>query len=103
MGVPATMEDLNITNAAFGETAGVEATSGKGPCLPCFLAVEFESRFLFVGEIHQLGDRSLHTVGHLMLFDTRENLGVPKSIVLTLVESSEGVELGPAIGSGNAL
>ncbi len=100
--VPATVEDLDVAHSAFGQPSGVQAARGEGARRACVLAVEFERLVAFARKIHQLGHRGLHAVGHLMLADACEDLGVGESLVLLLVDGRQCVELRPAVFSGDA-
>ena len=52
MGVPSTVENLDISDTSFGEAPGVQAAGSEGACFSRFFSVEFKGLITFRGEIH---------------------------------------------------
>ena len=99
--VPATVENLDVPYAAFGQTARVETARRKAAGLPRLFTVKLECRVALAGEIHQLGHGGLHAIGQLVLLDPRENFRISKFLILLLVQRRKCVELGTTILAGN--
>lgn len=54
------------------------------------------------GAIHQLRDRTLHAIGHLMLPNSGQDFRIAKLLILVLIEGAQSVELSSAICRGDA-
>ena len=84
--VPAAVEELDETHAAFRKAAGEQAVRGIGAGLAGLGTVEFEGGSGLVGEIGELGDGGLHAEGHFVGMDAGNGLGIAHFIGEALVE-----------------
>ena len=101
MSIPTPMKNLYVTNTSLGQATGIQATGCETAGLTGFLAIKFKGGLGFLRQVHQLGNGSLHPVGHFMLSETSQHLGITKALVVLAVKYGEGVKLGPTIFTRN--
>ena len=90
--VPAAVVKLNKTHVALGQTSGEQAICSIRAGLARVRPVHLEDRVGFFGKVHEIGHRSLHAVGHLILRDAGFDLRIAVSIEPHLVQLGERVE-----------
>ena len=102
MGIPSTVENLNVAHPTLGKPSSIEAAGSKGSGLSGIFPIKVEGILTFIGEIHQLRDRTLHAIGHLMLPNSGQDFRIAKLLILVLIEGAQSVELSSAICRGDA-
>ena len=90
--IPPPVEQLNESNAAFGQTSGQQAIVGKRPRLLGIRTVQGEDVLRFPGQIRQFRHRRLHAIGHFILGDACGNLRITELLKLQLIELRQVVE-----------
>ena len=86
------MEKLDESHAPLGEPPRQQAVGGIRSGRARIGAVQVEDRVGLAGQIRQLGDRRLHPKRHLVLGDSRQDLGVAELAVIDRVELAQVVE-----------
>ncbi len=89
--IPSPIEQLDETHAGFAETPGQQAVIGKRST-GGIRAVHAEDGLGFVGDVHHLGNRDLHTEREFVLRYARECFGIAFAAVLVLVQIAQCVE-----------
>ena len=75
MGIPAPVEELDITGASFDHPAGEKAVVGEGVgAWRC--AIFFDDFLGFARDIHDIGNSGLHTECEFVLFDACDGFRV---------------------------
>ena len=97
--VPALVVELDEAHAALGQPPREQAVGGEGAGLAGVRAVQVDDRVRLAREVHDLRDRRLHPVGHLVLRDARVDLGVHDPRLLPLLERAQRVEHAPPAGA----
>src|SRR5262249_33128175 len=90
--VPATMEQLDEANAAFGQAPCQQAIGCKGARLAGLAAVQLEGGRRFLRQVNQLRHTALHPVSHLVLADARGDFRIAGVIELELIEPAQVIE-----------
>ena len=90
--VPTRVHHLHKACAAFNKPACHQAIVRECPALFHLRTVKVQHAFGFAGNIRQLRHACLHSVGHLVLRDARENFRVAEFRVAHLVELRKVIE-----------
>src|SRR5712691_1933319 len=84
--VPVAMEELDETDSAFRQAPRQQAIRSEAARLFRIFAVKLEGARRFLGNIGQLGNRSLHAECHLILRDSCRDFGIAKFVKTDLVQ-----------------
>jgi hypothetical protein len=90
--IPAAVEELDEAHATFGEAAGKDAIGGDRCRVARIGAVEVEDVIGFIPQIGEFGDAGLHAKRHLVLRDTRFNVGIANVVKAVTIEICGGVK-----------
>ena len=102
--VPAALVDLDETDAALGQAAGLEAVGGVGAGLAGVGTVEVEGGLGFLREVHQIGNRGLHPERHFERLDAGGQVSFLTALRLVLlVHLTEQIELRALLRLGHSL
>ena len=96
MVIPVRVEELHEADAAFDQATGEDAIGGVAARTPRIRPIELEDFILLVAEVGKLRHAGLHAVGHLVLADTRGDLGVAGARQGLLIEGADGIQHLPA-------
>ena len=100
--VPTPMVELDESDPSFGQSPGKDAVGGKGSGFFGLGTVAIEDGFRLAGEIRQFWNRGLKAKGHLVLFDTVRDDGVPLLFELNPVERCQIAKHCPTARSGDS-
>ena len=104
--IPAHVEQLDETGAAFAQASGEDAVGSVGTSFAGLGSVVFEYGIGFGAEVGQLGHRGLHPVGQFVLSDSCRDFRIAKLIQFDLIDCRNVIEhaaAGPAIDSGGII
>ena len=101
--VPAAVVELHKPNVALGEAAGHEAVVGVGARGLHIGSIHVERLLGFVREIGEFRHGGLHAVGHFVLGNAGDDLGVHALVGLLVVLTGELVEHAAAVGAVDAI
>ena len=100
--VPVAVIELDEAHAFLGESAGEEGIAGERARSIHVRSVAFHDRLAFAGEVHELRDAGLHTVGHLGLADAGRDLRVAGGGEVEAIQFVGSLKQGLALISGEA-
>ncbi len=89
--VPATMIELNKADAPLGKSAGKQAVA-RERSVTRDRAVHFQRLLGFIFDIHEVGDRRLHSKRQFMLGDSGVDLRIVGGLGAKAIEISNGVD-----------
>ena len=94
--VPSSMEQLDESHAAFGESPCKQAIRCIGAWLARVLTIKLERAGRLIRHVGQLGNRRLHPERHLVLRDSRRDLRIARLRELRLIQFIQVVQESPA-------
>ena len=89
--IPATVIELDKSDAALGQPPRQQAVRGIRPRLFGVRAVQLKNMLRLLGQVHQFRNRGLHAVSHLILGHARIDLRV------AILFRQDAIELGNAV------
>ena len=92
MMIPPAVVELNESNPSFSEAPRHDAIGREGARRFGVVAVKLIRRFRLVTQVGEMGNTSLHSVGHFVLGDTGFDFRVAYSLMVRMVEAPQVVE-----------
>src|SRR5688572_9722731 len=86
------MEQLDETNASLRQPARQQTVCRIGARLPCLIAVQFERALRLRRDVGELRNRGLHTERHLILSNSRSDLGIASFFEPCLIQIADEVQ-----------
>ena len=90
--IPADVKELHEANTAFRHTSRKQTVISIAALLMHIRTIEVEHTPGLRGHVSELGHRSLHAIGELVLRNARQNFWILYTIVLELIQLAERIE-----------